>query len=157
MRAKVQIILMVLSITTLFTSCDDSRYFEQTKEVADKTWDINDEFSFEFDIQDTVNTYDFLLNLRNEADYPYANIWLFIDYKYPNDKSITDTIEFPLAYPDGRWIGKGIGDIIDNQIYFKQKIRFPMTGEYQISFRHGMRANEVPHITDVGFRIQYSR
>lgn len=155
MRTIVHFIVFI-GVITLFQACDDSRYFEESKPLEDQSWGINEKIGFEFDVEDTVNTYDFFINLRNGSDYPYANIWVFVDYTYPNSSTFTDTIECPLATPDGRWIGSGIGDIIDNKILFKKNARFPLAGHYNINFRHGMRDEEVPQIMDVGLRISHS-
>ena len=64
-----------------------------------------------------------------------------------------DTLECILADEKGKWLGNGLGDIYDNQILFKKNVRFPLAGKYTFEIQHGMRADIVPLIMDVGLRI----
>ena len=65
-----------------------------------------------------------------------------------------DTVEFILQNPDGKWNGSGLGDIWDNQIMFKQNIRFPMKGKYSFSVEQAMRNPALPMIMEIGMRIE---
>jgi gliding motility-associated lipoprotein GldH len=98
--------------------------------------------------------YDFYIDLRNEADYPFANIYMFVNTTFPSGKTARDTVECFLADQTGRWLGNGMGDILDNHILFKQNIRFPNTGTYSFAFEQGMRNEALPSIIDVGISIE---
>lgn len=153
MRNKLLIFLLFLGLV----SCDENRLFEETKNIETGSWNASEPVSFSIDIQDTVNTVDFLVTLRNSSSYKYSNLWLFIEYKNPKGFSKTDTIECPLALPNGKWIGSGIGDILDNRIMFKKGARFPTSGNYTFTIQHGMRDTLLEGIFDVGLRLQYTQ
>jgi gliding motility-associated lipoprotein GldH len=92
--------------------------------------------------------------LRNAGNYPYSNIFLFVNTYFPSGTIDKDTVEIMLASPDGKWMGKGLGDIWDNRILFKRNVTFPEKGKYRFEISQAMRLNPLPGITDAGMRIE---
>ncbi len=147
------LVFSLLSIL-LFTSCDDNRIYEDNENIPESGWSQDKKLVFLVDIKDPATAANFYLNVRNADGYPYSNLYLFITTKFPNGKQSIDTLECMLADDKGKWLGKGIGDIYDNQIPFKRNVRFPLAGNYTFEISHGMRANLIPLIMDVGLRIE---
>ena len=131
--------------------------FQENQKVPNKNWEREHTILFDVEVEDTVKGYDFYIDLRNEGTYPYSNIYMFVNTTFPSGKTVRDTVECILADPSGRWLGKGLGDILDNHILFKQNIRFPKRGVYKVEFEHGMRMKELPAILDVGISIEPHR
>jgi gliding motility-associated lipoprotein GldH len=94
------------------------------------------------------------LNVRNRGDYSNRNIWLSVGMYSPEGRLTTDTVEFILADPSGRWKGSGIGDLFDNRILYKQDMEFPVAGEYRFMIRQAMRPVRLKGIYDVGMRLE---
>lgn len=136
------------------SSCNDDRFYERNIGISNGEWNVNDKKIFEVVIQDTLAQYDFYINVRNSGGYPYANLFLFLNTVFPNGEVARDTLELLLAEPSGKWLGKGSGDIYDNRIMFKKGAVFPMAGSYRFEFEHGMRTETLPHIMDIGLRIE---
>jgi gliding motility-associated lipoprotein GldH len=128
--------------------------FQDSETIPNKNWEIGSNISFDVEVKDTMTGYDFYIDLRNEGSYPYANIYMFVNTTFPSGKSAKDTVECILADRTGRWLGKGLGDVIDNHILFKENIRFPNTGTYSFEFEQGMRNEALPEILDVGISIE---
>ncbi len=105
-------------------------------------------------ITDTLQKHNFYVNIRNNNKYPYSNIYLFINTKFPSGKTSRDTVECILADAEGKWLGKSSGDISDHRILIKQGVRFPMSGLYTFEIEHAMRVENLQGITDVGLRIE---
>jgi len=137
-----------------FSACDNSRIFEENTSIPESGWDSSNVVKFNVDIKDPSTPTNFYINVRNADGYPYSNLFLFVRTKFPNGKQSNDTLECQLADENGKWIGKGIGDIYDNQIPFKRNVRFPLAGVYTFEIEQGMRTNNVPLIMDVGLRIE---
>jgi gliding motility-associated lipoprotein GldH len=151
---KVGLAAIVLLITIVTTSCGgEDAVFEENKEIAGGEWAVDNHVSFEFTIADTLTNHDFFVNVRNSGDYEYSNLYLFVKTTFPNGKSARDTVECILADNTGRWLGSGVGDIIDHQVMYKFKRRFPLTGNYSIDLQHAMREDPLEGILDVGIRI----
>lgn len=80
---------------------------------------------------------------------------------FPNGKVIVDTLEYKMAYPNGKWMGNGFSDIKENKLWYKENVQFSEIGTYQINIRHAMRQNgevegidDLQGITEVGFSIE---
>lgn len=92
--------------------------------------------------------------LRHLNNYPYRNLWLFIDY-ISNDNSVyTDTVEFVLADIYGKWQSKGFGALYEYSAHIapsKTNIR-DVKG---ISVWHGMRCDTLVGVSELGISLNH--
>ena len=142
----------ILGIVLLFitVSCSDGVVFEQIQTVDVEGWDYQKPVVVNFSTPDTSNRYNLIFDVRITHDYAFQNLWLFIETTEPDGSSHTDSISCPLAYPDGRWIGSGLGDLIDNPILVHRNFKFAEKGEYTFKIKHGMRNDYLPNVQNVG-------
>ncbi len=147
-------ILVGLAMVTLLAACGSGSIVQDKFALKDGEWKINQVYSSKFVVTDTIKPYNFYLNVRNGGDYPYSNLHIFVTTTFPNGKKAVDTVECPLADKSGRWIGKGLGDLIDNRIMYHAHRTFPMKGEYKISLQHAMRDTIVPAILNLGISVE---
>ncbi len=145
---------MLVGTTAFCVGCGERPYYENTSAIHEKEWHSSDVISYTFKVTDTLAYYDFYLNLRTTTSYEWANLYVFVDMESPNDLVYRDTVELPLADPTGRWYGKNSGSLVENSILFFKNVNFDLTGEYSISFTQAMRQDPLPHISDVGIRIE---
>jgi gliding motility-associated lipoprotein GldH len=151
-------VLILISSFFLLSCGGESVFFEKNRAIADKSWNVVDKQDFEFEVTDTSKHYDFFFNVRTTSNYEYSNLYVFYKLYFPNGKSLTDTAQFVLADPTGRWLGKSVsGSLIDNSILFSKNRSFPLVGKYTFSVVHGMRNKSLPEISDVGFKIKETR
>ena len=141
-------------VSMFFASCDKGLVFEQNQKIEKAMWDVDKPVVFTAQIKDTIHAHDVYLNIRNAGSYPFSNLFLFINTRFPGGQLDRDTAEIMLANADGRWLGKGIGDIWDNRILFKHNVRFPQAGEYRFELIQAMRMNPLSGMMDVGIRIE---
>lgn len=160
MRLFFKISLCALSFW-VFTSCNKNVVYSKYERIDEsKGWPAKQIINFEVDIKDTIQLYDVYVNVRNAESYPYRNLFMFLHTRYPNGNFSIDTIECILASEEGRWLGKGMGDLYDNSILFKKNARFKKGGIYKFGFEQAMRygnKNEIdplPLIIDVGISIE---
>jgi gliding motility-associated lipoprotein GldH len=147
-------LLPVLAVALLLASCGEAPLYEQNQSVEGASWSASDVKSFEFEVNDTVSLYDLSVNLRHNAAYKYANLYLFIELKFPNGKRAMDTLECVLADASGRWYGNsGLGDIYDCQFGYYSNRQFPLAGTYRAEIVQAMRDEPLTGITDIGFRV----
>ena len=140
---------------TVLAACDREYFFFEAKEISSSGWNADEPAVFEFDTQDTSSYLNFFLDLRNTDDYPYRNIYCFIEMEFPNGRSLTDTLHYPtLATPEGKWTGKGVGSTYDSNILYKQGKKLPLPGEYRIKVTHAMRDRTLVGIERVGIHIE---
>ncbi len=146
--------VLILSIFVGVVSCDRKRVFESYYELDSNGWNKDSVVVFDVKLSDTISNNNLYINIRNKGTYPYSNIYLFLTVGSPDGKLLTDTVEFTLADPSGRWKGSGIGGLHDNRILYKSSVYFPRKGDYRFMIKQGMRDNVLSGIRDVGIRIE---
>lgn len=137
----------------IISSCGSGVLVDRNKKIENSIWKSGDIVKFSVSVPDTVQLYNFYIDIRNSADYQYSNIFLFLKTLYPNGMYSIDTIECILADNTGKWLGKERGKIIDNRVLFRQGIRFKLSGNYSFEFEQAMREPELAGIEDFGIRI----
>lgn len=136
------------------SSCDRRKVFEDYRKLNPDGWNKDSVVVFNVPITDTTRNANLYLDIRNKGNYPYSNLWLFLSIKSPDGKQVTDTVEFTLAEPSGRWKGSGLGGLYDNQILYRKSVYFPHKGDYRFSIKQGMRDNVLKGINDIGIRVE---
>jgi gliding motility-associated lipoprotein GldH len=151
---------VVAASLLLFCSCDDKRVFDEYKALNGK-WHKDSIVSFKFEQADTVKPYNMFVNMRNNNDYPYNNIFLIVELQQPGGLTYSDTLEYPMAHPDGKLMGEGFSDVKESKLWYKKSQRFPKPGTYIVNIKQAVRqggnvegVNELDGVTDVGFRIE---
>ena len=147
------LIICLFCASILVVSCTEPPVYAESKVITDQTWSAQKKYVLEPVIKDTTALYNVFFTLRNTGSYPYRNIWLFVETEKPNGVVKVDTIDCPIAYPDGRWIGRSAGEFKDNLILYQQNKRFDQSGKYRYRIQHGMRDTMLKEVTDVGLRI----
>jgi len=148
--------LIVFYLSGLFlclAGCDPKTLYDQNKSLQDDVWKSGQIVRFDLELADTVNIHKFYLNLRHSTSYRYANIFLFINTTFPDGKEARDTVECILADPSGKWLGKGISNIRDNQVLLRRGLRFPQRGTYIFELEQAMREPDLEGVMDIGLRI----
>ncbi len=154
------VVFLLLSCLVL-TSCDQNLVDSQSVSLSDAQWDILEAPVFTIEPVDTVNTYDMFLNMRNNHDYGYSNLFLIAEMKFPEGKIVTDTLEYEMATPQGKFLGTGYSDVYENKLWYKEGVRFRESGTYLLTLRHVMRKNgsvdgiaQLEGILDIGYSIE---
>lgn len=154
-------ILLVFVVITLF-SCDDNRVFDEYKSI-DNGWNKDSIVSFEFDVKNVSQKHNLYVNIRNNNDYKYSNLFLIVSMESPNGFTKVDTLQYQMANPDGTLLGDGFTDVKDNKLFYKENFKFPNTGKYKIKVQQAVRKTgkivgdkKLEGISAVGFRLEKS-
>ena len=158
----IQLFFAVL-ITCLTISCDNEAVFHTYKNLPN-FWHKDSAVVFKFEEQDTLKDYNLFLTLRNDNSYKYSNLFLITEMQFPHGRTISDTLEYNMARPDGSWLGTGFGDIKENKLWYREGVRFNERGTYTFTVRQAMRRNGdidpiivLEGIRDVGLRIENTK
>lgn len=150
--------LMLLCFGIL--ACDSNQIFDEYRTVSN-SWHKETVMEFAITPMDSITPCNLFVNLRNDSNYKYSNLFLIVEMNYPNGKVTRDTLEYDMAMPDGTFLGTGFTDVKENKLWFKEGMVFNEQGTYTIKIQHAMRQNGATHgivdlegITDVGFRIE---
>lgn len=150
--SKISILLVVI----LFSACNNNVVYDENKEVNQLAWKTTDKLYYDVDITDTIKSYKLAINIRNTIEYPYSNIYFYMNTILPNGKvTKCDTIECYLAYPDGTWKGKGNSKIRDNRFWIAKNVKFEQKGKYTFELRQATIDSTLKGICDVGLHLEY--
>lgn len=151
-------IVFIMALTLY--ACDSNQVFDEYKSVPNQ-WPKNEVISFNVTPPDSTKTYNLFINIRNTNAYKYSNLFLIVDMDFPHGKTITDTLEYQMAKPNGQLLGTGFTDVKENKLWYKEAVKFEEAGTYKINIQQAMRNNgdvngvdNLEGITDVGFRIE---
>lgn len=147
-------LLITVCTIYLFASCENNRIYESYNPISEEGWHKDSVLNYNFKIEDSIKNYNLYFNMRNTVNYPYSNIWFFVSITPPQGKLLTDTVEFILADPTGRWFGRGHGKFRDNKLLYRNNIFFPDTGDYHFRIQQGMRDDLLNEINDFGIRVE---
>jgi len=151
--------LFSLSLVVVFMaliSCQNNVIYDEVISTDNGKWDKNQSAHFEVNITDTISLYKFYLSVHNTTDYRYSNLFVFLSTTFPNGNISRDTIEFVLADPSGKWIGKGWGNVKESDILLKSNLKFPLAGKYDFHIQQAMREDTLKGINSVGLRLEKS-
>lgn len=153
--------ILIFCILSLFMSCSERDFVTGGMLSVGNTWDKGEEAVFEIIELDSLQPYNVYLNLRNSHQYAYNNIYLIVSLEYPHGKLEVDTLQYRMAYPNGDWMGDGIGSVKENLLWYKENFLFTEKGNYKLSIEQAVRENgklegekSLKGIIDVGYRIE---
>ena len=142
----------------LLFSCDKKRVFDQYKSVG-SAWHKDSIVTFDLPVLDSTKKYNLFVNLRDNNNYPFNNLFLIVAIEMPNGFTKVDTLEYLMAEPDGTLLGNGFTDIKESKLFYKADVKF--RGNYKVHIKQAVReTGKIPGvealegITDVGFRIE---
>jgi len=154
-------IVLLGCILIAVLSCSDNRFLYGDIQSVGDAWSKDEVIQFDIPELDTLQGYNVYLNLRNNHHYPYNNIYLIVGLEYPNGMQEVDTLQYRMAYPNGEWMGDGIGSIKESLLWYKEDFHFMEKGNYKLTIQQAVRKNgqiegdaKLPGITDVGFSIE---
>jgi gliding motility-associated lipoprotein GldH len=133
-------ILFLIGTIVIFISCDSSIVFEEYKSFENQKWNTDSIVLFNYFITDTTSKNIIKIKLRHTVEYEFQNLFLFIKAEKK------DTIEIQLANKEGRWMGKGVGDIRTVEFVYKNKEVFSKKGDFIIEIEQAMRYGDFERI-----------
>lgn len=156
MRLKNSILILLLAV--FFFSCDKERVFDEYKSVG-SAWHKDSVVSFNIPELDSTKRYNMFINIRDNDNYKFNNLFLIVSLEMPNGFTKVDTLEYQMSEPDGTLLGEGFTDIKESKLFLKEKVRF--RGTYKVNIKQAVRetgkvpgVKELEGITEVGLRIE---
>ena len=146
--------VFLCAVAVLTAACDKNVYYTVQQDVDETGWDMNDRLEFDVDVDDTLQLFDFYVDVRNSVHFPKANVFFFINTTFPDGSVAYDTLECPLADVEGHWYVRRTGRYVDSRFVFRRHVIFPRTGNYHFEVAHGMRDTCVVGLKSVGLRIE---
>jgi len=154
-RLFVSLFLLILTMI----SCQDGTYYHHSLTIPSHGWRMNHVCHFRDSLPAGIpDCVQLELTIRHGNNYPYENLWLYIRTMTSDSIIHNDSINWMLAKPDGKWLGKGWGSLYSLSIPLKD-LTFSANDSsrwFSIDIRHGLRDSVLVGIEDIGLRI-YSK
>jgi gliding motility-associated lipoprotein GldH len=158
MKIKNSLLFILLSL--LIISCDKKRVFDTYKSVGN-AWHKDSIITFKLPKLESAKKYNLFVNVRDNNDYPFDNLFLIVSMEQPDKKILVDTLEYKMANPDGTLMGEGFTDIKESKLFYKEKVAFTLKGNYTVHIKQAARqtgkvigVSNLKGITEVGFRVE---
>ena len=117
-------------------ACQNNKTQHHYHSFENAKWNTDSIVIFDLDNVDTIFSYDAHLKIRHSVGYQFQNLFLFSEF---NEKK--DTLEVFLSEKNGKWLGKGFGDIKEVDVLISKNIRFNNINKNSFSFEMAMRHN----------------
>jgi gliding motility-associated lipoprotein GldH len=147
---------VIVAFLATITSCDKNEAYHQFQDIKNASWSKTDSANFLIDTTSFLpgNVYDIDLEIVNNTQFHYQNLWLFVRSNIENEKVFRqDTIQIKLADIYGKWLGSGFGSYYQTATSFRRRVVFSQRRNYTIQVIQGMRDEPLTGIEKVGFRI----
>jgi len=140
----------------ILQACASGVIYEQTVSLPPEGWHKGEPAKFKVNISDTSQVIDVGFTFKHDNDYPYSNLWLFLNVQGPLQANQTDTLELFLARLDGEWLGRERGNMIEVSALFMNGVKMNQPGDYHFTVVQGMRRESLPGISSIELWVQES-
>lgn len=144
--------LAAFALLALTSSCKGSLY-EKTERFENATWSSQTP-RFEFDITDTSQLYDIILEVVHSSDYGYQNLYTQLKVEFPDTTAPRTTLlSLQLSDEHGTWQGKCSGTRCTTPLAFMTKTKFAATGKHSLTFAQHTRFEQIEGIEQITLRL----
>ena len=136
-------------------SCKNDQKEEYYHVFENKEWNTDSIVRFKAENIDTSFTFDLYAMIRHSTNYRFQNLFLFTEIQGKKD-----TLEISLSAKNGKWNGRGFGDVKELKIKIANNIRFGKEPTSCLFFEQAVRhqdlekINELQEILAIGIAIQ---
>lgn len=152
MIKRINFFLFIGLVGLMLFSCSDDAVYDQVESFEKKIWAQGEQIVFEVDVDDTIQPFDFEITLRTTTDYAFSNLWVYISSKAPDDVTSKVAQRINIARPDGSWIGKASGTIVESKLIYRTQ-SFPFKGKYVFTIEQATQEEEIKEVLDLSLRI----
>lgn len=148
--------ISILIIVFVCLSCEKREAYYHFSELKEASWSRFDTIYFDIDSLSVIPNvpYDITIELANNSDYPYQNIWLYIQDDFEGKDFSFEEKQYELADKLGKWHGSGFGSLYQLPLLYKKDVVFPQKRNYQLKVVHGMRDEPLVGIEKIGLKIE---
>jgi len=130
----------IFVFAVIFISCNNNIVFDDYKTFENQTRNADSIIVWSYSVIDTISKNQLVIKVRHTTDYEFQNLFLFIKAEK------TDTLELLLANKEGKWLGKGIGDVREVEVVYRKDKVFPKKGNFTFEIEQAMRYGELEKI-----------
>lgn len=139
----------------LFMASCDSKYLYNEEHPLPKTgWTYSDTLDFSFEIPDTTQLYNLLLEVQHSPEYAYQNIYTQIYTRFPSGQRLHKLLSLELTDKDGIWAGDCSRRHCNIEIPIQTEAYFNEPGKYVITLEQFMRRDTLVGVQRIGLKVE---
>ena len=142
--------IVLLAAAWLIAGCASEVVSTAHQDLPESGWLTTDTVILPIHVKDTTTAYDLAITLRHTDNYPYQNIWFFLQ----TADGRRDTVLAMLADDRGQWLTTHAGRYYAGYVVAERNLRFAQTGTHEIKIVHGMRDERLRGVADVGIELR---
>tara|TARA_B100001758_G_C18342266_1_gene575001 strand:+ start:537 stop:1019 length:483 start_codon:yes stop_codon:yes gene_type:complete len=157
MKARVTVFLIiVISVFIMFRLFFvlNKTIYSNVQMINNSEWLLSDTLTFEyFNEKPNINHHNIILFGKINQAYSYANLYLFVDVFFENNKIKRDTLNCVLYDSFGFPQQKNIGNTQFFKLDYLNTFNFETNKNYTFKIIHGMRDVNLIGIEKIGIKI----
>lgn len=143
-------LFLIALLIVSFSSCAPDTLYTGVHTTGN-SWKADSTATFDINLTENQD-HSAYIYLKHNGNYGYSNFFLFSELTFPDGMVRTDTLQYFLAQPDGKWLGSGWGDLKSIKLLYP--VQFEQTGNYKLELRQGMRETDLEGIEQIGLAIE---
>ena len=125
-------------------SCSNKQTTEQYKVFSEQKWNTDSVVVFSLNNKDSITPQDIVLKIRHSTEYKFQNLYVFTLFR-----GSLDTVEIVLSEKNGKWLGKGFGDVREMDVVLRKNIFLETNSKNKIIIEQAMRYGDSSEITNL--------
>jgi gliding motility-associated lipoprotein GldH len=152
MKITFNILWVIGLISLLSSSCQSDAVFDQTESLAATGWVQKKRIDFPFEIQDTLQSYDLRVAIRQSNDYPFYNLYFNCRVLDAQQGILKKGFAEAMLYDpkSGKPKGGGVGDMYSHSYTIFKGLKFPRSGKYHVELEQYMRTDTLAGVVSIG-------
>lgn len=151
---KTKLLTLFIVVFAFLFSCNKGEVYYQFHQIRNGDWSKGATLDFVLDsLSVQSGKCDILLEIVNNNQYPYRNLWLFVQQNITDTVFTTDSIEIKLAYLHGKWLGSGTAGLYQLSVPYKTSVAIDPSRAYLVRIRQGMTDHNLKGIEKVGVKV----
>ena len=146
--------IFLFTISFFIFSCGPNYILDEKIEIENQQWTYSDSIAFSVDISDTLQLYNWYLDVDHSTEYSFQNMYIRLHSIFPNGKRTTERISVNFMSRIGQWQGDCNSDECTFRHSLKESSNFDQTGEHRFVIEQFMRKNPLEGIQSIALRIE---
>ena len=136
-------------------SCNQNEAYYKFISIPQNEWNRQDEICFLMDSSSFIPNHKYAISLEitHNINYPYKNLFLYLNHTLQDSILLQDTIECILVDELGNWQGSGNGATRNLSVLYKTNLKLDTTLHNEICIRHAMQDLKLKGIERIGLKV----
>lgn len=145
--------MLLFAMILAGSACGPYYFYDEQFTIDDAKWVYADTIEFNFDIADTIATYDLMLDVDHSTSYAYQNIYVKIFTTFPDGTRLQQEVPIDFADSKGAWYGKCGSTMCNLRVMLQEGAHFDQIGRHQLRILQFMRIDPLPGIRAIALKL----